>query len=102
MLEVAGQRGQTVVTWDFEYVLFFLVVFVVEGSVSSSGDSEQVGVQESDRRYDEVVKNHPSTLLALNHEVYSTYPSSIFSLKNDTICSDTETTVYAFFAPRHL
>jgi len=53
--EVAGQRGQTVVNWDFD-----------------SGDSVGASVAESNRRYDEVVSQHPSTLLALNHEVYET------------------------------
>lgn len=51
--QVAAQRGQKLVTWDFD-----------------SGDSVGVSPAQSDKDYDALVKKHPSTILALNHEVY--------------------------------
>lgn len=52
--QVAAQRGQKLVIWDFD-----------------SGDSTGASVATSNANYDAVVKKHPSTILALNHEVYS-------------------------------
>jgi hypothetical protein len=92
--EVAGQRGQTVVNWDFEYILFLTqrVRFLTNDSFSSSGDSVGASVAESNRRYDEVVSQHPSTLLALNHEVYGKCPFSLVSLHIYLADFSTETT----------
>ncbi|KAF9463893.1 carbohydrate esterase family 4 protein [Collybia nuda] len=53
VLEVAGERGQNVVTWDFD-----------------SRDSVGATAEESNRLYDELAKAHPATVLALNHDVY--------------------------------
>jgi len=53
--QVAYQRGQKLVTWDFD-----------------SGDSTGSTASQSDKAYDALVKKHPSTVLALNHEVYKT------------------------------
>ncbi|KAG6845255.1 hypothetical protein H0H87_011990 [Tephrocybe sp. NHM501043] len=53
--QVAGERGQTLVNWDFD-----------------SGDSVGKTAAQSNQLYDNVAQRHPSTLLALNHEVYQT------------------------------
>ncbi|KZP17885.1 carbohydrate esterase family 4 protein [Athelia psychrophila] len=53
--QVAKQRGQKVVVWDFD-----------------SGDSVGKTAAQSDAAYDALAKKHPSTVLALNHEVYKT------------------------------
>jgi len=67
---VAKQFGQAVVIWDFD-----------------SGDSVGASVEDSEADYENVAKEHPSTLLALNHEVYDTtvydvIPNAITTLKN--------------------
>ena len=36
----------------------------------SSGDSVGLSAAESKKKYDEIARRHPSTVLALNHEVY--------------------------------
>ncbi|TRM63674.1 carbohydrate esterase family 4 protein [Schizophyllum amplum] len=54
VLEVAEQRGQKVIVWDFD-----------------SGDSVGVSEEDSKKRYDDTVASHPDTILALNHEIYS-------------------------------
>ncbi|KAF9531740.1 carbohydrate esterase family 4 protein [Crepidotus variabilis] len=55
VLDVSGVRGQDVVIWDFD-----------------SEDSVGASAQESKQKYDQIASKHPSTLLALNHETYST------------------------------
>jgi len=52
--EVAYTRGQTLVDWDFD-----------------SGDSTGSTAAQSNAAYDKLVQAHPSTILALNHEVYA-------------------------------
>jgi peptidoglycan/xylan/chitin deacetylase (PgdA/CDA1 family) len=47
-------RGQTLVLWDFD-----------------SQDSLGATVAQSEARYDEVIAQHPNTLLPLKHEVYA-------------------------------
>jgi peptidoglycan/xylan/chitin deacetylase (PgdA/CDA1 family) len=60
--EVAYTRGQTLVDWDFD-----------------SGDSTGSTAAQSNAAYDKLVQAHPSTILALNHEVYGTqHPRSRF------------------------
>jgi peptidoglycan/xylan/chitin deacetylase (PgdA/CDA1 family) len=54
--KVAADRGQRVVNWDFD-----------------SGDSLGKSADESNRLYDQLAKSHPSTILTLNHEVYSPF-----------------------------
>ena len=54
--QVAYQRGQKLVLWDFD-----------------SGDSTGSTAAQSDQAYDALIKKHPSTILPLNHEVYGTY-----------------------------
>ncbi|KAF9457983.1 acetyl xylan esterase II [Collybia nuda] len=53
VLEVAGNRGQTVAIWDFD-----------------SRDSAGATAAQSNKLYDDLAKAHPSTILALNHDVY--------------------------------
>ncbi|KAF7986562.1 hypothetical protein HWV62_26304 [Athelia sp. TMB] len=53
--QVAAQRGQTMITWDFD-----------------SGDSTGSTAAQSNAAYDALAKQHPKTILALNHEVYKT------------------------------
>ncbi|KAF8150188.1 carbohydrate esterase family 4 protein [Crassisporium funariophilum] len=48
-------RGQVIATWDFD-----------------SEDSLGASVATSEALYDQVIAQHPSTILALNHEVYET------------------------------
>ncbi|KAF8072280.1 carbohydrate esterase family 4 protein [Lyophyllum atratum] len=55
VLEVASDRGQSLVNWDFD-----------------SGDSIGKTAAQSEALYDDLVERHPSTILALNHEVYAT------------------------------
>ncbi|KAK0500151.1 carbohydrate esterase family 4 protein [Armillaria luteobubalina] len=55
VLEAAYIRGQKVVIWDFD-----------------SGDSVGASVQDSESTYDSTISEHPSTILALNHETYET------------------------------
>ncbi|KAG5652981.1 hypothetical protein H0H81_002806 [Sphagnurus paluster] len=55
VLEVARVRGQTLVNWDFD-----------------SGDSAGKTAAQSQKLYDDIAKKRPSTILALNHDVYQT------------------------------
>jgi len=57
--QVAYTRGQKLVTWDFD-----------------SGDSTGSTAAQSNAAYDKLAQDHPSTILALNHEVYGTQPRS--------------------------
>ena len=54
--QVAVNRNQMLVNWSFD-----------------SGDSIGATPAESNAAYDKLVKDHPSSVLALNHEVYSTF-----------------------------
>ena len=54
--QVAANRNQKLVNWSFD-----------------SGDSIGATPAESNAAYDKLVKDHPSSVLALNHEVYSTF-----------------------------
>ena len=54
--QVAYERGQKLVTWDFD-----------------SGDSTGSTPAQSNAAYDALIKKHPSTILALNHEVYGAF-----------------------------
>ncbi|KAG9224491.1 hypothetical protein CCMSSC00406_0010360 [Pleurotus cornucopiae] len=58
--EASAVRGQKIAIWDFD-----------------SGDSLGVSAQESKNRYDTVVRDHPSTILALNHETVPTTPTQV-------------------------
>jgi len=51
--QVAASRGQKLVTWDFD-----------------SGDSVGSTPAQSEQAYTSLANQHPSTILALNHEVY--------------------------------
>jgi peptidoglycan/xylan/chitin deacetylase (PgdA/CDA1 family) len=51
--KVAHARGQKLVIWDFD-----------------SGDSTGSTPAQSKAAYDKVAEEHPSTILALNHETY--------------------------------
>jgi peptidoglycan/xylan/chitin deacetylase (PgdA/CDA1 family) len=61
--KVAKARGQKLVTWDFD-----------------SGDSTGSTPARSKAAYDTVAKQHPSTILALNHETYGAYIDYLFGL----------------------
>ncbi|KAG8767249.1 Carbohydrate esterase 4 protein [Ceratobasidium sp. 428] len=50
---VAGVRGQKLAIWDFD-----------------SQDSIGATPAQSKKYYDQIIAKHPSTILALNHEVY--------------------------------
>lgn len=54
--QVAYERGQEMVTWDFD-----------------SGDSTGSTAVQSNAAYDALAKQHPSNVLALNHEVFGAY-----------------------------
>ncbi|RDB28531.1 hypothetical protein Hypma_014946 [Hypsizygus marmoreus] len=69
VLDASGARGQSVVTWDFD-----------------SGDSVGASVAQQKTNYNNLVNRRPNTILALNHEVYSstvfqTLPYAIGKLK---------------------
>jgi len=51
--QIADARGQKLVMWDFD-----------------SGDSTGSTAAQSNSAYDKLAKQHPSTILALNHETY--------------------------------
>jgi len=55
VLTVAGQRGQSVVIWDFD-----------------SQDGLSASVDKQKQLYDQIVSQHPSTILSLQHEVHDT------------------------------
>jgi peptidoglycan/xylan/chitin deacetylase (PgdA/CDA1 family) len=52
---VAGARGQNIAIWDFD-----------------SQDSIGATPAQSEQYYDQIIAQHPSTILTLNHEVYET------------------------------
>ena len=54
--QVAANRNQKLVNWSFD-----------------SGDSIEATPAESNAAYDKLVKDHPSSVLVLNHEVYSMF-----------------------------
>lgn len=72
--EASSVRGQSLAIWDFECVRFCLTpsIWLLTLAINSSGDSVGVSAQESKNRYDTVVRQHPSNLLALNHETVVT------------------------------
>ncbi|KAK7466197.1 hypothetical protein VKT23_004921 [Stygiomarasmius scandens] len=55
VLRASAVRGQKVVIWDFD-----------------DGDSTGASVAESKADYDQLVSQHPNTVIALNHETYET------------------------------
>ena len=62
--QVAANRNQKLVNWSFD-----------------SGDSIGATPAESNTAYDKLVKDHPSSVLALNHEVYSTFLFFSFDIR---------------------
>lgn len=54
--EIAEERGQKIVIWDFD-----------------SGDSRGSTEAQINQAYDALVAQHPSNVLTLNHEIYGTY-----------------------------
>lgn len=56
--KVAAARNQKLVNWSFD-----------------SGDSVGATAAQSNAAYDKLAADHPSTVLALNHEVYGASPS---------------------------
>ena len=53
--QVSFQRNQSLVLWDFD-----------------SGDSTGATAQQSKNAYQQLANQHPSNVLALNHETYQT------------------------------
>ncbi|KAF8637079.1 hypothetical protein AX17_003079 [Amanita inopinata Kibby_2008] len=53
--QAAAVRGQQLVMWDFD-----------------SRDSDGASVAQQEQNYDDVISQHPDTILALNHETYET------------------------------
>lgn len=68
--QVAHQRGYKLVTWDFD-----------------SGDSTGSTAAQSNKAYDALVKQHPKTILALNHEVYSEFHAIYHTAYELMICN---------------
>ena len=62
--QVAANRNQKLVDWSFD-----------------SGDSIGAAPAESNGAYDKLVKDHPSSVLALNYEVYSTFLFFSFDIR---------------------
>ncbi|TEB33138.1 carbohydrate esterase family 4 protein [Coprinellus micaceus] len=60
VLRVAAARRQSIVLWDLD-----------------SGDSLNINISAQKSRYDQTLRRHPKTILALNHEVY---PSTVHSV----------------------
>jgi len=58
--EIAGERGQTIVLWDFD-----------------SGDSRGSTEAQIEQVYDALAGRHPSNVLALNHEIYGQISDSV-------------------------
>jgi peptidoglycan/xylan/chitin deacetylase (PgdA/CDA1 family) len=56
--QVSAERGQDLVIWDFD-----------------SRDSLGATAAESEALYDRLAKDHPSTVIALNHETYGELPT---------------------------
>ena len=73
VLEASGIRGQSVVIWDFEYVLPPRCKCQANDCFNSSGDSGGASVATSKNLYDQIISRHPSTILPLNHETIGTY-----------------------------
>jgi len=70
VLQVAANRGQKVSLWDFD-----------------SGDSTGASAEQSKQAYSDLANNHPSTILALNHETqastaFDILPFAISELQN--------------------
>ena len=62
--QVAANRNQKLVNWSFD-----------------SGDLIGAMPAESNAAYDKLVKDHPSSVLVLNHEVYSTFLFFSFDIR---------------------
>ena len=62
--QFAANRNQKLVNWNFD-----------------SGDSIGAAPAESNGAYDKLVKDHPSSVLALDHEVYSTFLFFSFDIR---------------------
>jgi len=70
VVDAANTRGQNIALWDLD-----------------AGDADNLPPSESKSRYQDIVNQHPSNILALNHETYSTtahdvLPFAINLLKN--------------------
>ncbi|KAF8648430.1 hypothetical protein AX16_006293 [Volvariella volvacea WC 439] len=68
--EVAGARGQGIVLWNLD-----------------SGDSAGISVAAQKQRYTDIANQHPSSIIALNHETYAStvwevLPHAITTLRN--------------------
>lgn len=68
--EVAGMRGQSIVTWDFEYVQMPPSRPSCSLACFSGGDGVGVSADDNKAHYDQIASQHPDTILALQHEVY--------------------------------
>ena len=77
VLQVSGARGQSVAIWDFEWVHYLwrtlFLKFNRYGNLFSSQDSSGAGPETPKALYDERINQHPSTILALNHETIGSF-----------------------------
>ena len=75
-IAVANKRNQQLVNWDFEYATSLLWTILKNlrfVSECSSGDSTGVKPEDQKVLYDKVIKKRPSTILSLEHEVFSMF-----------------------------
>ncbi|EDR03042.1 carbohydrate esterase family 4 protein [Laccaria bicolor S238N-H82] len=78
VLQAAAARNQTVVVWDFEWVIVRTIyrkseplkIFAL--GPTSSGDSTGASPAQQMASYDALVARRPNTVLSLEHEVYET------------------------------
>jgi len=80
VLDAAGIRGQSVILWDFEWVDYLLCcsyppIVNCANNLFSSRDSLGASPQTSKNLYNNIANQHPSTILALNHETIGSFAS---------------------------
>jgi len=69
VLDVAGERGQSIVMWDFEYVPPRSVLSYSKLTFPSAGDTIGLTAEKSNDLYAKLARKHPTNVLALNHDV---------------------------------
>lgn len=78
VLDVAGERGQSIVMWDFEYVTLPSVLSCPELQLPSAGDTIGLTAEKSNDLYVKLASKHPTNVLALNHDVKREHVLSVF------------------------
>ena len=100
--QVSAARNQSLVLWDFEWVLFIIrggliLIFIFFSPYISSGDSTGSTTAQSEAAYDSVIASRPNTILALNHEPFRKFlwlKCSEDFLTHWCVLSYTETTAW--------